>query len=145
MRRGACGPPGVTTPVRIRLGHRTGIAAVEAGVLTEQLEEDGLFRVELVEVGADRFAPAEDAVRRLWELRRLRSPEGSRVICVSVNASVRYPGDRGASIVRATASPELAVRQEPPMSGALLAHSGNPPPISGFWLSSGRNQRAQLS
>ncbi len=40
---------GVTTPVRVRLGHQTGVAAVEAGVLEEQLEKDGLFRVDPVE------------------------------------------------------------------------------------------------
>ncbi|MFI1222078.1 MULTISPECIES: ABC transporter substrate-binding protein [unclassified Streptomyces] len=40
---------GVTTPVRIRLGHQSGIAAVEARALKEQLERDGLFRVELLE------------------------------------------------------------------------------------------------
>ncbi len=40
---------GITTPVRIRLGHQTGIAAVEARALKEQWEKDGLFRVELVE------------------------------------------------------------------------------------------------
>lgn len=40
---------GVTTPVRIRPGHQTGIAAVEARELKEQWDKDGLFRVELVE------------------------------------------------------------------------------------------------
>ncbi len=40
---------GVSTPVRIKLGHPNGIAAVEARPLREQWEKDGLFRVELVE------------------------------------------------------------------------------------------------
>ncbi|WP_435861673.1 ABC transporter substrate-binding protein [Streptomyces rubiginosohelvolus] len=40
---------GVSTPVRIKLGHQNGIAAVEARALKEQWEKDGLFRVELVE------------------------------------------------------------------------------------------------
>ncbi|WP_371933840.1 ABC transporter substrate-binding protein [Streptomyces sp. KL115B] len=40
---------GVTTPVRIELGHQAGVAAVEARVLKEQLEKGGLFRVELAE------------------------------------------------------------------------------------------------
>ncbi|MFJ3997143.1 ABC transporter substrate-binding protein [Streptomyces parvus] len=40
---------GVTTPVRIELGHQAGVAAVEARVLKEQLEKGGLFRVELTE------------------------------------------------------------------------------------------------
>ncbi|OXY87963.1 peptide-binding protein [Streptomyces sp. 2R] len=40
---------GITTPVRIRLGHQNGTAAVEARALRSQLEKSGLFRVELME------------------------------------------------------------------------------------------------
>ncbi|MFJ4872798.1 ABC transporter substrate-binding protein [Streptomyces sp. NPDC088757] len=40
---------GVSTPVRITLGHQVGSAAVEARALKAQLERKGLFRVELVE------------------------------------------------------------------------------------------------
>ncbi|MEW2066962.1 ABC transporter substrate-binding protein [Streptomyces sp. NPDC007346] len=40
---------GITTPVRIKLGHQGGIAAVEASELKQQFEKDGLFRVEIVE------------------------------------------------------------------------------------------------
>ncbi|MFZ4263974.1 ABC transporter substrate-binding protein [Streptomyces arboris] len=40
---------GITTPVRIKLGHQHGIAAVEARELKQQFEKDGLFRVDLVE------------------------------------------------------------------------------------------------
>lgn len=40
---------GTTVPVRIKLGHQSGIAAVEARELKRQLEKNGLFRVELVE------------------------------------------------------------------------------------------------
>ncbi|MFC9792358.1 ABC transporter substrate-binding protein [Streptomyces sp. NPDC127584] len=40
---------GVSTPVRIRLGHQVGSAADEARALKAQLERMGLFRVELVE------------------------------------------------------------------------------------------------
>lgn len=40
---------GITTPVRIRLGHQPGTAAVEARELKRQFEKGGLFRVELVE------------------------------------------------------------------------------------------------
>ncbi|MFF5636421.1 ABC transporter substrate-binding protein [Streptomyces sp. NPDC012825] len=40
---------GVSTPVRIKLGHQLGSAAAEARALKAQLERRGLFRVELVE------------------------------------------------------------------------------------------------
>ncbi|MEU5921777.1 ABC transporter substrate-binding protein [Streptomyces sp. NPDC047141] len=40
---------GVSTPVRITLGHQVGSAAAEARALKGQLEKGGLFRVELVE------------------------------------------------------------------------------------------------
>ncbi|MEU0232757.1 MULTISPECIES: ABC transporter substrate-binding protein [unclassified Streptomyces] len=40
---------GVSTPVRVTLGHQVGNAAVEARALKAQLERKGLFRVELVE------------------------------------------------------------------------------------------------
>ncbi|MEU6622511.1 ABC transporter substrate-binding protein [Streptomyces litmocidini] len=40
---------GVSTPVRITLGHQVGSAAAEARALKRQLERGGLFRVELAE------------------------------------------------------------------------------------------------
>ncbi|MFJ4338907.1 ABC transporter substrate-binding protein [Streptomyces sp. NPDC088915] len=40
---------GISTPVRIVLGHQAGNAAVEARELKTQLEREGLFRVELIE------------------------------------------------------------------------------------------------
>lgn len=40
---------GVDLPVRIKLGHQTGTAAVEARALKKQLERDDIFRVELAE------------------------------------------------------------------------------------------------
>ncbi|MFC8795167.1 ABC transporter substrate-binding protein [Streptomyces cinereoruber] len=40
---------GISTPVRIKLGHQAGSAAVEANELKRQLEKNEIFRVELVE------------------------------------------------------------------------------------------------
>ncbi|MER6772289.1 ABC transporter substrate-binding protein [Streptomyces bacillaris] len=40
---------GVTPPVRLKLGHQAGTAAVEARELKRQFERGGLFRVELIE------------------------------------------------------------------------------------------------
>ncbi|MFD3729296.1 ABC transporter substrate-binding protein [Streptomyces sp. NPDC058671] len=40
---------GISTPVRIKLGHQVGSAAAEARALKAQLEREGLFRVELIE------------------------------------------------------------------------------------------------
>ncbi|KOX19455.1 MULTISPECIES: ABC transporter substrate-binding protein [unclassified Streptomyces] len=42
---------GLSSPVRIKLGHQVGTAAVEAHELKEQLERKGLFEVELIEEG----------------------------------------------------------------------------------------------